>query len=78
MEAFSNQLKDDIIRACQLLKKIDANMKVRGWSRARRKQFWYDFRKNDQFREDIFEQLLKAYQGEDDANKRESQTDHRS
>ena len=53
-------VEDDILNAARLLKQLNAKMKAAGWSRRRRKQFWYDFIKHDLFREDIFDQLVKG------------------
>ena len=59
VKGFTHEIEDDIIRASRILKQINAKMVATGWSRQKRRQFWRDFQKNDLFREDMFDSLVK-------------------
>ena len=66
IKKFTKEIEDDIVRASQILKKINAKQIALGWSRQKRRQFWRDFEKNDLFREDVFNSLVKDRTAEND------------
>ncbi len=68
IKSYTKQIEDDILRASLLLKRVNARMVAAGWPRARRKQFWKDFYKSDQFREDVFDDLVKMKLKENDSH----------
>jgi len=52
-------IKKDLNRALRILRYIDEKMAKTGMNRQRRRQFWRDFFKDGQVREDVFDDLLK-------------------
>jgi hypothetical protein len=54
-----NQIKKDLQRALKMLQYIDRKMMQIGKSRTERRQFWRDFYKNAQVRNEVFEDLNK-------------------
>lgn len=53
------QIKKDLNRALKILQYIDEKMIKQGKNRQEIRQFWLDFTKSGQVREDIFQELLK-------------------
>ena len=54
-----NKVKADLQRALKILQYIDAKMMKEGKSRQSIRQFWLDFTKNAQVREDVFQSIEK-------------------
>jgi hypothetical protein len=54
-----NQIKKDLQRALKMLQYIDRKMMQMGKSRTERRQFWRDFYKQGQVRNDVWEDLNK-------------------
>lgn len=57
----ATQIRAELVEAVKILKKINFLMTQQGMSRAKRKQFWNDFLKYDNVREDVFDNLLRYY-----------------
>jgi len=53
------RIKVDLNRALKILQYIDKKMVDKGNNRQEIRQFWLDFTKNGQVRQDIFDELLK-------------------
>jgi len=53
------RIKVDLNRALKILQYIDEKMTKQGKNRQEIRQFWLDFTKNGQVRQDIFDELLK-------------------
>lgn len=54
-----NQIKKDLQRALKILHYVDMKMVKAGNSRQQRRQFWRDFYKDGQVRNDVFKDLDK-------------------
>jgi hypothetical protein len=54
-----DELRVKLQLAIKILKYIDDRMEKQGVNRQRRRQFWRDFYKSGQVRQDVFEDLLK-------------------
>jgi hypothetical protein len=54
-----NDIKKQLQLAIKILKYIDDRMQKQGVPRWKRRQFWNDFHKLGQVRQDVFEDLLK-------------------
>lgn len=59
------QLRNTYIKMQKLVKQIDASMILFGWSRARRKQIWYAFLKDENMRGNFFNEFLKELDKEE-------------
>jgi len=57
----SAQLEKDIRRSGKMLQGINTMLIGMGWNRRKRRQFFHDFLKNEEFRQEVFDELLKFY-----------------
>ena len=60
----SKQLRNRMYKAFKALQWIELELSKMGLNRHQRRQFWEDFRKRGQVRNEVFNKLLERYKGE--------------
>lgn len=61
-QMLTNKVKQELLAAAHMLKRIDRLMSESGMSRQKRRQFWSDFYKNEQAREEVVKSIITYYE----------------
>lgn len=56
-------LQEDLKRAVQLLNDMEDMIKHNNWTHTQKKFFWINFRSDEEYRRDVFKQMLEYYSG---------------